>query len=138
MDEALSIRVRRERGYVIMVASGEIDIATVARLRGCLFELALGGRPVIADLDQVSFIDSVGVAALAGAARRAAAYGGSLHVICARPHVRRLFGMTGLDSQVPLARTLDQALQALAAARSAAASTQDAADGPVYRTRARP
>jgi anti-anti-sigma factor len=86
MGEALIIRVRRERGYVIMAASGEVDIATVTRLRGCLFELALGGRPLIADLDQVSFIDSAGIAPLAGAARRAAAYGSSLHVVCARPH----------------------------------------------------
>jgi anti-sigma B factor antagonist len=120
MGEALTIQVRRERGYAIMAASGEIDIATVTRLRGCLFELALGGRPLIADLDQVSFIDSAGIAALAGAASRAAAYGGSLHVVCARPHLRRLFVMTGLDRQVPLARTLDEARHALAAARSAA------------------
>ena len=38
-----------------------------------LFELAASGRPLVADLDQVSFIDSAGLAALVGTAKRAAA-----------------------------------------------------------------
>jgi anti-anti-sigma factor len=71
------------------------------------------------ELDQVSFIDSAGLGAVAGTARQAAAYGGSLHVVCARPQVRQLFGLAGLQDRVPLARTLDGALQALAAARDA-------------------
>jgi len=33
MGDALTIRVRRERGYPIVAAAGEIDIATVTRLR---------------------------------------------------------------------------------------------------------
>ena len=74
----------------------------------------------MADLDQVSFIDSAGLGALAGAARRAAAHGGSLHVVCARPRIRQLFRLTGLDSRIPLTRTLDGALESLAAARDTA------------------
>jgi len=74
----------------------------------------------VADLDQVSFIDSAGLGALAGAARRAAAHGGSLHVVCARPRIRQLFRLTGLDSRIPLTRTLDGALESLAAARDTA------------------
>jgi STAS domain-containing protein len=45
--------------------------------------LAASGRPLVADLDQVRLIDSAGLAALTGAASRAAAHGGSLHVVCA-------------------------------------------------------
>ena len=93
----------------------------MARLRERLFELAASCQPLIADLDQVSFIDSAGLAALVSAARRAAAHGASLHVICARPETRQLFRLTGLDSQIPLARTLEEALQS-AAARDTAAS----------------
>ena len=115
MGEALTIRVRRERGYAIVSVAGEVDIATVARLRERLFELADSGCPLVADLDQVSFIDAAGLGALAGAASRAAAHGASLHVVCARPQTRRLFQLTGLDSQIPRARTLDGALAALAA-----------------------
>ena len=85
MGEALTIEARYERGYPVVTVAGEIDIATAARLRERLFELAAGGRPLVADLDQVRFIDSAGLAALVGAANRAAAHGGSLHVVCARP-----------------------------------------------------
>ena len=53
MAEALTIRVRRERDCPIVTVAGEIDIATVTQLRERLFELAAGGRPLIADLDQV-------------------------------------------------------------------------------------
>jgi anti-sigma B factor antagonist len=76
------------------------------------------GRPLVVELDQVSFIDSAGLGALVGAAKRAAAHGASLHVACARPQVRQLFRLTGLDRQIPLARTLDEALAALTAART--------------------
>lgn len=111
MGEGLTIEIRPERDYVIVAVAGEIDIATVAELRERLFELADSGRPVIADLSQVSFVDSTGLGALVGAARRAAAHGGSLHVVGARPQIRQLFRVTGLDGQVPLARSLEEALE---------------------------
>jgi anti-anti-sigma factor len=66
MGDPLTIEVRREQDYVIVTAAGEIDISTVTRMRECLFELAASGRPLVADLDQVSFIDSTGLAALVG------------------------------------------------------------------------
>ena len=122
MGEALTIRVRRDRGYAIVAVAGEVDIATVTRLRESLFELAASGRTLVVDLDQVSFIDSSGLAALVGAARRAAAHGASLRVACARPRTRQLFRLTGLDRQIPLAPTLDGALESLAAARPGPAS----------------
>ena len=116
MGEALTIEARHERGYPVVTVAGEIDIATVARLRGCSSWPPCGCR-LVADLDQVRFIDSAGLAALVGTANRAAAYGGSLHVVCARPRVRQLFRLTGLDRRLPPARTLDEALDALMAAR---------------------
>ena len=48
---------------------------------------------------------------------RAAAHGGSLHVGCARPKVRQLCQRTGLDRRLPPARTLEEAMDALMAAR---------------------
>jgi len=60
MDKALTIRVRRGPGHTILTAAGEIDIATVARFRARLFALAGEGRPVIADLDQVSVLAPAG------------------------------------------------------------------------------
>ena len=122
MGDAVTIEVRHEQDYAIVTAAGEIDVSTVTRMRECLFELAASGRPLVADLDQVGFIDSAGLSALVGTAKRAAAHGGSLYAVCARPKTRQLFRLTGLDGPVPLARTLDGALESLAAARPAPAS----------------
>ena len=101
MGEALTIEARHERGYPIVTVAGEIDIATATRLRERLSELAASGRPLVADLDQVRFIDSAGLAALIGAAKRAAAHGGSLHVVCARPKVRQLFQLVAVGIGPP-------------------------------------
>jgi anti-sigma B factor antagonist len=122
MGKALTIRARREPGYVIVWVAGEIDIATVARLRERLAALAVAGLPLVADLDQVSFIDATGLGALAGVARQVAAHGTSLYVVCARTQTRRLFRITGLDRQVPLARDLAEALAALEGGRDTGAS----------------
>ena len=84
----------------------------MARLRERLSVLAAQGVPLVADLDQVDYIDATGLGAL-GATREAAAHGTSLHVICARPQTRRLFRVTGLDRQIPLARDLAEVLDAL-------------------------
>jgi anti-sigma B factor antagonist len=112
MGDTLTIEVRSERGHAIAAVAGEIDIFTAARLRERLFELAASSRHVVIDLDQVSFIDSAGLSALVGAANRAAAHGGSLHVVCACPKILKLFRLTGLDRRLPPASTLDEALAA--------------------------
>jgi len=118
MGEALTIEVRQEQGCAIVTAAGEIDISTVTRLRERLFEIAASGHPLVVDLDQVSFIDSVGLAMLVGTANRAAAHGSSLQVACAPEKIRKLLRLTGLDRRIALPRTLDEALKAPAAART--------------------
>jgi len=119
MGDALDITIHRDRGVVIAAVAGDVDISTVARLRERLFELADGGQTLIVDLNRVTFIDSAGLGALVGAARRAAAHGGSLHAVCARPQTRRLLWLTGVDRRIPLAATVDGALMFLAASRDA-------------------
>jgi anti-anti-sigma factor len=118
MGDPLTIEVRHDQDYVIVAAAGKIDISTVSRMRECLFDLAANGRPLVVDLDQVSFIDSAGLAVLVGTAKRAAACGGSLCAVCSRPRIRQLLRLTGLDCRISLASTLDEALEALAAVRA--------------------
>ena len=91
---------------MLVTVAGEVDFASVAGLRERLFTLASAGRPLVADLDRVSFIDAAGLGVLVGAARQAAAHGASLRVVCARRRVRRLFGLTQLDQAVPVAASL--------------------------------
>jgi len=119
-DETPVVRVRREPDYVLITVTGEVDYASAAGLRERLFALADDGCPLVADLDRVSFIDAAGLGALAATARRAAARGASLHVVCARSRIRHLFGLTGLDRAVPVAERLAEALPDTAGAESAA------------------
>lgn len=51
--QALTMRVRREPGHVLVTVAGEIDIATVAQLEEQLSALAVAGDTVLADLTQV-------------------------------------------------------------------------------------
>ena len=106
LEDVLTVLVRHEPDYVLVTVAGEVDFASAARLRERLFTLASAGRPLVADLDRVSFIDAAGLGVLAGAARLAAAHGASLRVVCARRRVRQLFGLTRLDQAVPVAASL--------------------------------
>ena len=103
MGDALDIEVRNERGVVIAAVAGEIDVSTVAQFRERLLELADSGGTLIVNLNRVTFIDSAGLAALVGTARRAEAHGGSLYAVCARPQTRKLLWITGVDRRIPLA-----------------------------------
>jgi anti-sigma B factor antagonist len=105
-DDVLTVRVRHEPGYVLVTVAGEVDFASAAGLRERLVTLAASGRPLVVDLDRVSFIDAAGLGALADAARHATAHGTSLRVVCGRRQIRRLFGLTQLDQAVPLAASL--------------------------------
>jgi anti-sigma B factor antagonist len=117
MAEALIIRVRHQPGHVLITVAGEIDIATAPQLRDRLAALAASGRRLVVDLAQVSFLGAAGLDVLAAAARQARARGGGLGVVSPRPLVRRLFAITGLDRQIWLARTVTEALAALASRR---------------------
>ena len=110
MGGTLDITVRDERGVVVAAVAGEIDISSVAQLRERLYELADNGGTLIVDLNRVTFIDSAGLGALVGTARRAAENGGSLYAVCAQPQPRRLLWLTGADKRIPLAATVAGAL----------------------------
>lgn len=110
-DYRLTVEAHREPRHELVTVAGEMDIATVHQLHDWLAELAASGRPLIVDLDRVTFIDAAGLRVLATAASQAAAHGASLSVVCARQQVRRLFAITGLDRRIQLVRTMTAASQ---------------------------
>jgi anti-sigma B factor antagonist len=122
MTDALDITVRNEQGCVIAAVAGEIDITTVAQLRERLFELADNGGTLIVDLNRVAFIDSSGLGALVGTARRVAEHGGSLYAVCSQPQPRKLLWTTGVDKRIPLAATVAGALMLQEASQGSSGS----------------
>jgi len=119
VDAEQTVAVRSERGVTIAAITGDIDISTVTELRKRLYELADSERTLIVDLNRVTFIDSAGLGVLVGAAHLAAARGGSLYAVCARPATRKLLWLTGVNRRIPLAATVDGALMFMAKSRDA-------------------
>ena len=91
-----SVDVRREGGALVVAPSGEIDLATVGRVRQALNDKGKAGV-VVLDLREVSFIDSAGLQLVLEEHRRAARDGFELRIRRGPSNVQRLFVMTGLS-----------------------------------------
>ena len=63
----LGLDVSERNGYSVLAVSGEVDVATVPRLREQLHGLvAQGSNKIIVNLDGVDFLDSTGLGVLVG------------------------------------------------------------------------
>jgi anti-sigma B factor antagonist len=83
-------------GGAVVTMLGELDLASAPELRKILGEaLAYGGR-VEVDMRACGFVDSMGIAALVGAARQLAEDGQVLHIKGAQDRVRQIFELAGL------------------------------------------
>ena len=74
--------------------------------------LELGARHVLADLTDVTFIDSTALGVLIRAAKELRAAGGELDLVCPNQDIRRLVQLTGLDSVFILYTSLQEAMDA--------------------------
>jgi anti-anti-sigma factor len=91
----LSFRIAREdEGAPVVRVHGELDAFTSPALEEALRSFT--GSPPLVDLRGCPFVDSHGLTALVGAARRARLRGATLVVVCDDPAVRRVFEVTGL------------------------------------------
>jgi len=85
----------------LVAISGEIDIASGPQLRDQLLSvIRRQGARLTLDLAGVTFIDCVGINVLLAARRRALLEGGSMRVLRASPHVRRVIALTRLDREL--------------------------------------
>ncbi len=77
--------------------AGEIDVGTAPRLKQAVDGHARTGQTLTIDLREVTFVDSMGLAALVRAQHRAVARGGSLQLVAPGERVLAVFRMTRLD-----------------------------------------
>lgn len=83
---------RRENGFPVVSARGELDLHTQRALKEELESLEQGNyEQVGVDLQEVDFIDSAGVYMLRESGRRLKKAGRKLVLIGASPQVRRVF-----------------------------------------------
>lgn len=84
---------------LVLTPVGEVDCCTVAHVRRALAEAADAGRPrVIVNLDQVTFMDTSTLHALADARLRISDAGATIQVRCHDALRRRLFALSGLEN----------------------------------------
>jgi anti-sigma B factor antagonist len=97
--DLLTVDVRDQDGWRVLVARGQLDVATAPQFRQALVEAQYGGESrVVVDLDEVEFIDSMGLGVLVGGVKRARSHRGRFVVVCSHPRVLRLLEVTGLDA----------------------------------------
>ncbi len=107
----LGLDVSERDGYSVLAVSGEVDVATVPRLREQLHGLvAEGNIRIIVDLDGVDFLDSTGLGVLVGALKRVRSNDGELALVCTQPRIRKVFEVTGLTKVFALYDSVDEAV----------------------------
>ena len=98
----------------IVAVCGELDMLTVPRLREELTAVIDGGvRRIVLDLSQVSFIDSVSLAAIVTARRRLGDDGRIGVVLEEGSYAMLIFEIGGLDSIVELFHSRERAVSRL-------------------------
>ncbi|MEU4253136.1 STAS domain-containing protein [Amycolatopsis sp. NPDC026612] len=106
----LGLSITRKAGVVLAIVSGEIDLAT-ARAFAQHLESTLAGPPsaVIADLDEVAFLSSSGLAALQIFAHAANSAGVAFCLVCGQRTVLRHLQLTALDRDMTIKPTIADA-----------------------------
>ena len=100
-DREFSCRVVSSGDRVILVLSGEIDIASAADADEALSGLELRpGAWLAIDMRELSFIDSTGVRLILDAMRYAEEHGARLALVRGPDAVHRLLELVGLAEQV--------------------------------------
>lgn len=101
-------------GWVILGASGEIDIASAQLLDVALAtEIEVGQRTVALDLTRVGFMDSTGLRSIIRAHRRLEALGGRIAVVIGSAGIiRRLFEVSGLMTVLEIVDSVEDLAEA--------------------------
>ena len=114
---ATAFRIDEEKGHegdVVLAPHGDLDLKVAPELQGRIAAaIEDGADAVVIDLSAVTFIDSMGLGVLVGAAHRLKPRGGRLRVVVPAPHLRRIFELTLLDQVLSLDSTRDEALTRL-------------------------
>ena len=113
----LEIKVRKEKNIPVITLSGEIDVYTYPKLNEALATLIEEGcKDLVINLEQVKYIDSTGLGVLANSAAKIANKKGSLHLVCTKTNIKKIFDVSGLLKKN--LKILDTEANALALSKS--------------------
>jgi anti-sigma B factor antagonist len=99
-----------ESTYVIAL-SGEVDLYTAPEFKAQLLEvIGEGGKEVVVDFSNTTFIDSTTLGVLVGGVKRLRAQEGRLSLVSSDRNITKIFEITGLDRVFTIYPTRDEAL----------------------------
>ena len=99
-----------EHKYVISLA-GEVDLYTAPEFKQQLLEvIGQGGKEVVVDFTDTTFIDSTTLGVLVGGVKRLRPNGGQLALICDDRNITKIFEITGLDRVFTIYPTREDAV----------------------------
>jgi anti-sigma B factor antagonist len=96
--------------YVISL-TGEVDLYTAPEFKQQLLDvIGQGGKDVVVDFSNTTFIDSTTLGVLVGGVKRLRAQEGRLALVCSDRNITKIFEITGLDRVFTIYPTRDEAL----------------------------
>jgi anti-anti-sigma factor len=100
----LAILAEHHSQRSVLRLQGELDAANEARLRCAICAVVGDHRPQILEMDlsALTFVDCAGLSVMVWAHKRLAEQGRELVITGARPPIRRLLRLTGLDEYLHL------------------------------------
>jgi anti-sigma B factor antagonist len=99
-----------DAAYVISL-SGEVDLYTAPEFKQQLLEvIGQGGKDVVIDFSNTTFIDSTTLGVLVGGVKRLRPTGGQLTLVCSDRNITKIFEITGLDKVFPIYGSRDEAV----------------------------
>ena len=105
-----------EDAYVISLA-GEVDLYTAPEFKQQLLDvISQGGKNVIVDFTNTTFIDSTTLGVLVGGVKRLRTNDGQLSLVCSDRNITKIFEITGLDRVFTIHPTREEALTAIGSA----------------------
>jgi anti-sigma B factor antagonist len=100
--------------YVIALA-GEVDLYTAPEFKQQLLDvISKGGKNVVVDFSDTTFIDSTTLGVLVGGVKRLRSNDGQLALVCSDRNITKIFEITGLDRVFSIYDTRAEAVDALA------------------------
>ncbi len=98
-------------GAYVISLGGEVDLYTAPEFKQQLLEvIGQGGKNVIVDFSNTTFIDSTTLGVLVGGVKRLRPNGGQLTLVCSDRNITKIFEITGLDKVFPIYDSRDEAV----------------------------
>ncbi len=108
----LKVDINEVGSTKVVDLAGELDAYSSLDLRETVIRLVEeGAREIVINLEQVDFIDSVGLGTLVGCLKRTAEHQGTVTLVCANPQIQKVFDITGLSRIFAIYKTREEALR---------------------------